>query len=263
MENAKGKQHTSLATALLFISLAITPLSLRALGISPNFGAGVEAWRHIAGLLGDGQQPISPSEMSARNSESNEPAPVDATPTTNFLLASIEPMFLINSPAATAAASMPAAPAVRHCTKAAAPAAREGKAAPIQVAAVTLPVPAVEVQAGALFNNLGNAWKKSGAAARVPVGARFACDRVVRTYYQSETEKHRAEIDQAMKFLPKGFKVVVRLQGKAAPSFPSATAGYEFRKVFSPEKLKQLRVAELGPLSLEQAAPDTFNNSEL
>jgi hypothetical protein len=54
--------------ALLFLSLAIVPVSLRVAGyevsISPSLSAAVEAWRGIAGALGNGSPSASASELS-------------------------------------------------------------------------------------------------------------------------------------------------------------------------------------------------------
>lgn len=54
--------------AFLFLSLAITPFSLKAVGISPNLFAGLDAWRQISSVFGDNHQPITSSELLALNS---------------------------------------------------------------------------------------------------------------------------------------------------------------------------------------------------
>jgi hypothetical protein len=56
MQNVAKKQNATVMMAFLFMSMVITPLSLKAIGISPNLSAGVEAWRHIAGLFADSHQ---------------------------------------------------------------------------------------------------------------------------------------------------------------------------------------------------------------
>ncbi|HWN99797.1 MAG TPA: hypothetical protein VNS63_11055 [Blastocatellia bacterium] len=62
------RSSAPLGLAVLFISLAIVPVSLRMAGyevsISPSLSAAVEAWRGIAGALGNGSQSGSATELS-------------------------------------------------------------------------------------------------------------------------------------------------------------------------------------------------------
>jgi len=57
-----------LGLALLFLSLAIVPVTLRIAGyevsVSPSLSAAIEAWRSVAGVLGNSSQPISDTELS-------------------------------------------------------------------------------------------------------------------------------------------------------------------------------------------------------
>jgi len=57
-----------LGLALFFLSLAIVPVSLRVAGydvsLSPSLAAAVEAWRGIAGILGNSSQSASDTELS-------------------------------------------------------------------------------------------------------------------------------------------------------------------------------------------------------
>lgn len=57
-----------LGLAVFFLSLAIVPVSLRVAGydvsVSPSLSAAVEAWRGIAGVLGNSSQPASDTELS-------------------------------------------------------------------------------------------------------------------------------------------------------------------------------------------------------
>ena len=269
MQIAKGRQNAPLATALLFVSLAITPLSLRAVGISLNFGAGVEALRHIAGLLGDGRQPVGASDILARNLGGSDVAPVDATPATDFLLAWARMAApAVESEAAAVDNSLVTAGAAHRCVKGAShggrgatrvEAPRLASALPSLLPAAT-PVPAV-------IEGSEAAWVASGVAIKVPAPARSGCDRALRTY-QQEVERHRADIEHAMRFVPQGvrqgLRMMVRLQSKASPGSPAVDPN-EFRRVFSLEKLKQLRVAEARPLSFDfvVASPENSDNSEL
>lgn len=62
------RSSAPLGLAVVFLSLAIVPVSLRVAGydvsISPSLSAAVEAWRGIAGVLGNSSQPVSDTELS-------------------------------------------------------------------------------------------------------------------------------------------------------------------------------------------------------
>lgn len=62
------RSSAPLGLALFFLSLAIVPVSLRVAGydvsVSPSLSAAVEAWRTIAGVLGNSSQPVSERELS-------------------------------------------------------------------------------------------------------------------------------------------------------------------------------------------------------
>ncbi|MFY9609987.1 MAG: hypothetical protein WAU45_15375 [Blastocatellia bacterium] len=62
------RSSAPLGLALFFLSLAIVPVSLRVAGydvsVSPSLSAAVEAWRGIAGVLGNTSQPVSESELA-------------------------------------------------------------------------------------------------------------------------------------------------------------------------------------------------------
>jgi hypothetical protein len=62
------RSSAPLGLGLFFLSLAIVPVSLRVAGydvsVSPSLSGAVEAWRGIAGALGNSSQPVSESELS-------------------------------------------------------------------------------------------------------------------------------------------------------------------------------------------------------
>lgn len=62
------RSSAPLGLGLFFLSLAIVPVSLRVAGydvsVSPSLSGAVEAWRAIAGVLGNSSQPVSESELS-------------------------------------------------------------------------------------------------------------------------------------------------------------------------------------------------------
>src|SRR2546423_14616671 len=91
MQNVARKPNATVAMALLFVGLLIAPLSLKAIGISPNLSAGVAAWRQIAGIFADSYQPVNAWEMLAVNL-TDEGGPRDeAEPGTGGRLASAPP----------------------------------------------------------------------------------------------------------------------------------------------------------------------------
>ena len=65
MQTVNKKHGNYYAMALLLVSLTITPVSLKALGISPNLSAGVDVWRQIASLFGENHQPPTAAELIA------------------------------------------------------------------------------------------------------------------------------------------------------------------------------------------------------
>src|SRR6185369_15786932 len=67
MQKINKTNNTYLGMAFLFLSLAITPFSLKAVGISPILFAGLDAWRQISSVFGDNHQPVTSSELLALN----------------------------------------------------------------------------------------------------------------------------------------------------------------------------------------------------
>ncbi|HKP85811.1 MAG TPA: hypothetical protein VJZ26_06935 [Blastocatellia bacterium] len=67
MQRTNKKNSTYMGMAFLFLSLAITPISLKSAGISQNLLAGVDAWRQISSVFSDSIQPATSSELLALN----------------------------------------------------------------------------------------------------------------------------------------------------------------------------------------------------
>lgn len=74
------RSSAPLGLALLFLSLAIVPVTLRVAGydvsISPSLSAALEAWSSVAGVLGNSSQPATDTELSLvkKYSFAEEPA---------------------------------------------------------------------------------------------------------------------------------------------------------------------------------------------
>ena len=78
MQRLNRSAHAPLGTAfLLFLGLAILPVSLRAAGFqvsfSPSLSAAIDAWQQIADVFGAGYQPAGASNLSVRNDSAREP----------------------------------------------------------------------------------------------------------------------------------------------------------------------------------------------
>jgi hypothetical protein len=242
MRIGNQKHHRPLATTLLFASLAIAPfLSLKAIGINPNLNAGVEAWRHVTALLGDAQEPVAASEVLALNTGQDDPAPFDGEAE---LLAMAQPEPQVADRAQTAVR--------RHCPERNRVPGRKPAVLPA-IASVEMPND-VPVRLASFIPN----WSALGiSGSRIPAPARAGCETAARRY-QQELEKHRSEIEDALKHMPRSVKLLLHhAQGN--------NFGLEFRTVFSLERTRQLRVAEVRLPNIENiiTVPESSLNSEL
>jgi hypothetical protein len=233
MQNVAKKQNATVMMAFLFMSMVITPLSLKAIGISPNLSAGVEAWRHIAGLLADSHQPVNAAALLALNLTTEDSQRDEASTLAIGLLTSTQPldMQLTAEPALSmgdrvAGSFDPVAPSVPSCAKATRLTPRAILSAPI---ARTALVPVNRFRAAG-FGNV----KVAKVVVPIRNEAMLSYERAMATY--------RVDFSQAMKFVPKDFKVAVKVKSLIMPALPAIT-NCAFRKAMSPEKVKQLRAA--------------------
>jgi hypothetical protein len=233
MQNVAKKQNATLAMAFLFVSVVITPLSLKAIGISPNLSAGVEAWRHIAGIFADSHQPVNAAELLALNLTPENATRDEATPFASRLLASTQPldMQLTAEPALSMgdriAESFDAvALSVPSCAKSTKFTPRATPYAPIAMR-VVMPIEGIRAA------GLGNV-----RAARVVVPIR----KEAMHSYEQAMAMYRVDLSEATQFVPKDFKVAVKMKSLLMPTLPAIT-NCTFRKALTPEKVKQLRAA--------------------
>ena len=231
MQNAGRKQNAAVTMAFLFVSLVLTPLSLKAIGISPNLSAGVEAWRRIAGIFTNSHQPVNAAELLALNAIPEDVPAVEATPVASGLLASTQPLGMqltaeLPASAIDCISSNPAAaPLASRRAKSSRPARPAAPTAPMAV----MPVISVKGIAAEPF---------SSEAASVVVPIR----RAVVQRYERAMASYRFQLDEAMKFVPKGLNVQVKVKAPKPTTLPKYTT-CDYRNVFSPEKIKQLRTA--------------------
>lgn len=243
MQNVAKKQNATVMMAFLFVSMVITPLSLKAIGISPNLSAGVEAWRHIAGLLADSHLPVNAAELLALNLTPEDAQRDEATTLTSGLLASTQPldMQLTAEPALSmgdrlARSLDPVVSSVPGCAKSTKLAPRATTYAPIAMR-IVMPVEGIRAAA---FGGV----KVASVVAPVRKEAMRSYEQAMATY--------RVEFSEAMQFVPKDFKVAVKVKSLLMPALPAIT-NCAFRKAMPPEKVKQLRAAAWS-LAFEDAA---------
>ena len=74
MQRTNKKNATYMGMAFLFLSVTITPLSLKSIGLSPSLTAGIDAWRQISSVFGDNHQPVTSSELLALNNLNSDDA---------------------------------------------------------------------------------------------------------------------------------------------------------------------------------------------
>ncbi|HKQ09335.1 MAG TPA: hypothetical protein VJ464_29705 [Blastocatellia bacterium] len=238
MQNVAKKQSATIAMAFLFASLLLTPLSLKAIGISIDLSAGVDAWRHVAGIFTDSYQPASAAELLALNLMTEEPRRDEVEPFTASLFASaVMPDVELNDAASVSRDDRVAAtdsvetnsivesPTAR-CTKRVRPAPR-------------LTVPA-SVASSFIMPIEGAAAVAPKALETARVGVPVSRE-VVRTY-EREVANYRFTLGEAMRNAPKEFKVMLKVKTPDFPALP-ATSTCAFRKALTPEKLKQIRSA--------------------
>lgn len=235
MQNVAKKQNATVTTALLFASLLIAPLSLKALGISPSLSAGVAALRHVAGIFADSYQPVNALETLAVNFADEGSPSNDAEPQTDGLLASAQPfewqaleVELNDAPAVSgqvpaAEMAVAAAPTARRCAKSLRPAPRAPLAAPV-VANIVIPVEEIRAQAFQAAES---------AKAIVPVR------REVVRRFEHEMTKYRVTFSEATRIAPRDFKLLLKVKPPVSPAVTSCA----FSKPLSPEQVKRPRTA--------------------
>jgi len=251
MQSVAKKQNATFATAFLFATMVITPLSLKALGISPNFSAGVEAWRHIAGIFADSHQPLNAADLLALNLAPEDTPRPEATPLISGLLASMQPldMQLTAEPALSmgdhiAGSSDTVAVSVPRCAK--------------SMKLTPRPTPSAPIARPAIVASQGICGKGTTGAEAAKVVAPIRKETM--RSYERAIATYRVDLGAALKFVPKDFKVMINLKPSMMPTLPAIT-NCAFRKALTPEKVKQLRAAAWS-LAFEDAA-ESDDKSEL
>jgi hypothetical protein len=245
MQRISRKNTTYLGMAFLFVSLAITPVSLKALGVSPNLFAGVDAWRQISNVFGDGHQPVAASEILALNKYSsgedigagreNEAQPLmiaeTLTPSAE-LLASAELM-----------APMASSNQQKRCPKSALRAAQTFKQA--------------EIVAFANPENVASAQQVESVARPA-----LRIERQEWAKIGKQLAQYRVEIDEAVKIVPiRDMSVMVKLKSLNL-SLPRLLMNCDSRKSLTPEQVKEIRL-RASRMPAEPLSPSAPENCEL
>jgi hypothetical protein len=252
MQNAAKKQNATLAAAFLFASLIITPLSLKALGVSLNFSAGVEAWRRIAGTIADNYQPANTAQLIARSFATEDSESDETTPAISPLLASTQPLDM----QLTAEPGLRIGDQVWDSEPVASPAPacpQSMKRAPRVFAKASKATVAI-----APFVQMDTQTQARTETAKALVIRKEALQEVKRALESKPAlATYHFNFEQVQKLLPKDFKFTVKVK----PPAPPAITGCAQRRALTPEQVKLLRAAAWS-LTFNTAA-ESSDNSEL
>ncbi len=238
--------------AFLFLSVTITPLSLKSIGLSPSLTAGIDAWRQISSVFGDSHQPVTSSELLALNNlNSDDATSVDSSNGIEQSLiaelqAEIPQSYTLQLSGAELQPSELQAKETnnrqRRCPKAAAQSLR---------AVSRIETHTVEI--ASVINS------EIAQAAAKPV---MVINRSDWKNFEKHISQYRFDIGEAMKLLPmKDLKMMIRVKGLAVPVAPIAPK-CNTRKAPSPEQAKQLQLRAMRERAADQL-PTAPENCEL
>jgi hypothetical protein len=244
MQRTDKKNTTHLGMAFLFLSLAMTPFSLKAVGISPSLSAGIDAWRQVSSVFGDSNQPATFSELLALNN--HNPGEAEGATGDNELSRPL----LAQSQPVPAEVAAPRTSAVGPCSEKVSDqqkrCSKPGVSSPrapgrAELAAVINPE--VELPGQAVE-----------AAGRRAVIIKAEAWRAV----EKDLAQRGIEVGQAMKILPvKELKLLVKLKGVTIPPPPGVS-----KCGARPEQARELRLRASRARD-ENSAPSAPENCEL
>lgn len=245
-QRTNKKNATYMGMAFLFLSVTITPLSLKSIGLSPSLTAGIDAWRHISSVFGDSHQPVTSSELLALNSlNSGKATTVDSSNEIDqSLIAELQAETTESYTLQSSGVKLQAKETnnrQKRCAKAAAQALRAVRR--VEIASVLNPE--IEIHTQAVVS---------------PV-------MIINKADWKNFDKHlqyKFDIGEAMKLLPmKDSRVMIKLKSLQAPVVPEAPR-CNSRKAPSPEQVKQLQQRAMRERAADQPQPPTASeNCEL
>jgi hypothetical protein len=232
--------------AFLFLSLTITPLSLKSLGLSPNLTAGIDAWRQISSVFGNSHQPATSSELLALNSfDSGDATSFDSSNgIEQSLLAEWQPE---TAPSlqfnAVELQSKETGNRQRRCSKSAGQSPRAVK----RVEFASVINPEIEIQTQAV---------------ELPVNPVVVINKEHWKKFEKQLSQYKFDIGEAMKLVPmKDLKVMIKLKGSSVPVVSGAPK-CDSRKAPLPEQVRELKQRAMRARAIEQI-PTASENCEL
>jgi hypothetical protein len=247
MQRTNKKNTTFMGMAFLFLSLTITPLSLKSLGLSPNLTAGIDAWRQISSVFGDSHQPATSSELLALNSfDSGDATSVDGSN-------GIEQSLLAEWQPETAA------PGLQFNAVELQPKERGNRQRRCSKAADQSPRAARHVELASDFDHVIEIQTQ---AVEPPVNPVVVINKESWQKFEKQMSQYKFDIGEAMKLVPlKAPRVMIRLRGLSLPVAPGAPK-CDTRKALLPEQARELKLRAMRARDVEQI-PASSENCEL
>jgi hypothetical protein len=248
MQRTNKKNTTYMGMAFLFLSLTITPLSLKSLGLSPSLTAGIDAWRQISSVFGDSHQPATSSELLALNSfDSGDAASVDSSNgIEQSLLAEWQPETAPASALQFDAAELQpkeTASRQRRCARSADHSPRAIK----------------RVEFASVINHEIEIQTQACEPSFKPV---MAIGKDDWKNFEKQLSQYKFDVGEAVKLMPiRDLKVMMRLKGFSMPAVFGAPK-CDSRKALPPEQAKELKQRAMRARAIEQV-PTASENCEL
>ena len=244
MQRTNKKNATYMGMAFLFLSVTITPLSLKSINLSPSLTAGLDAWRQISSVFGDNHQPVTSSELLALNSfNSDDATTVDSSNgIEQSLIAELQPATTESYDLQLSTVELQAKETgtrQKRCSKPAVQSLRAVRRSVIN--------PEIEIHA------------QSMVSAVKPV---MVINKADWKNFEKHLSQYKFDIGEAMKLLPmKDVKVMIKMKGLSAPVAPAAPR-CNTRKAPLPEQVKELQQRAMRAREADKL-PTDFENCEL
>lgn len=248
MQRTNKKNATYMGMAFLFLSVTITPLSLKSIGLSPSLTAGIDAWRQISSVFGDNHQPVTSSELLALNNlNSDDATTVDSSNGIEQSLIAELQAETIEAPSLQSSAvelqAKESGNRQKCCSKSASQSPRIVK----RVEIASLISPEIEIH------------PQPAALAVRPV---MVINKAEWENFEKHLSQYKFDFGEAMKLLPvRDFKVMIKTKALSAPVAPVAPR-CNSRKAPLPEQAKQLQERAMRARAADQV-PTASENCEL
>ena len=248
MQRTNKKNATYMGMAFLFLSVTITPLSLKSIGLSPSLTAGIDAWRQISSVFGDSHQPVTSSELLALNSlNSDDATTVDSSNgIEQSLIAELQAETKADSNLQVSTVELQAKETgnrQKRCSKSANQSLRAVK----------------RVEIASVINHEVEIQSQTAVPAVRPM---VVINKADWKNFEKHLSQYKFDIGDAMKLLPiRDSKVMIKLKGLSMPVAPVAPR-CKTRKAPLPEQVKQLQQRAMRERAEDQV-PTAPENCEL